>query len=344
MFRLVRLAFGSLCALLRPRAALVAENLALRHQLGVLLRSKPARPPLTSWDRALWGFVLRRFPGWHQNLVIVRPDTVIAWHRQAFRLFWRRKCESGRPSARAEIRRVIRQMATENLTWGASRIHGELLKLGFAVSERTVSRYVERIRPQPRRTGSQTWSTFLRNQAKGIVAVDLLTLPTVRFEIFYVFVILALERRRLVFANVTTNPTASWLGQQVVNAFPWDTAPKFLIRDRDGAYGEEFSHRVRSLGIRTVKTAVRAPRMNCYAERFIGTIRRELFDCVIVVSEAHARRLLREFQAWYNEDRPHLALAKDAPDGRPVEAPEMGGIVSLPRLGGLHHRYFRRAA
>ena len=200
------------------------------------------------------------------------------------------------------------------------------------------------IRPEPRRTGSRTWSTFLRNQAKGIVAVDLFTVPTVRFQILYVFVILALERRRLVFTNVTTNPTAFWLGQQTVNAFPWDTAPKFMIRDRDGAYGEEFSRRVRSLGIRSVKTAVCAPKMNCYAERFIGTIRRELFDQVIVSSEAHARRLLREFQAWYNEDRVHLALAKDTPDRRPVETPEMGEVVSLPRLGGLHHRYSRRAA
>ena len=266
MRSLVRLAYGSLGALLRPRAALVADNLALR------------------------------------------------------------------------------QMATENPVWGAPRIHGELLKLGFAVSERTVSRYVERIRPEPRRTGSQTWSTFLRNQAKGIAAVDLLTLPTVRFEILYVFVILAVERRRLVFASVTTNPTAFWLGQQVVNAFPWDSAPKFLIRDRDGAYGEEFSRRVRSLGIRTVKTAARAPKMNCYVERVIGTIRRELFDHVIVVSEAHARQLLREFQSWYNEGPVHLALAKDAPDHRPVEAPEIGVVVSLPRVGGLHHRYGRLAA
>jgi hypothetical protein len=235
-------------------------------------------------------------------------------------------------------------MASENPTWGAPRIHGELIKLGFDVSERTVSRYVERIRPEPRRTGSQTWSTFLRNQAKGIVAADLFTLPTARFEILHVFVILALERRRLVFANVTTNPTAFWLGQQTVNAFPWDTAPRFLIRDGDGAYGNEFSRRVRSLGIRSIKTAVRAPKMNCYVERFIGTIRRELFDHVIVSSEAHARRLLREFQAWYNEDRVHLALAKDAPDRRPVETPEIGEVVSLPRLGGLHHRYCRRAA
>jgi hypothetical protein len=173
---------------------------------------------------------------------------------------------------------------------------------------------------------------------ESIVAVDLFTLPTVRFQVLYVFVVLALERRRLVFANVTTNPTAFWLGQQTVNSFPWDTAPRFLIRDRDKAYGNEFSRRVRSLGIRSIKTAVRAPRMNCYAERLIGTIRRELFDHVIVTSESHARRLLREFQVWYNEDRLHLALEKDAPDHRPVEPPEMGEVISQPRLGGLHHR------
>jgi hypothetical protein len=182
MLSLIRLFLGCLVVLFRPRAALVAENLALRHQLGILLRSRPARVPLTSWDRALWAFVLFRFPAWRQSLVIVKPETVIAWHRQAFRLFWRRKSQAGRPRAHAEVRRLIRRMASDNPTWGAPRIHGELLKLGFDVSERTVSRYLERIRPEPRRTGSQTWSTFLRNQAKGIVAVDLFTVPTVRFQ------------------------------------------------------------------------------------------------------------------------------------------------------------------
>ena len=344
MLGLIRLFLGSLVALFRSRAAIVAENLALRHQLGILLRSRPARLPFTSWDRALWAFALQRFPGWRQRLVIVNPETVIAWHRQAFRLFWRRKSQAGRPRAEAEVRRLIREMASDNPTWGAPRIHGELLKLGFDVSKRTVSRYLERIRPEPRRTGSQTWSTFLRNQAKGIVAVDLFTVPTIRFQILYVFVVLALERRRLVFANVTTNPTAFWLGQQTINAFPWNTAPRFMIRDRDRAYGNEFSRRVRDLGIRSIKTAIRAPKMNCYAERLIGTIRRELFDHVIVSSERHARRLLQEFQVWYNEDRLHLALEKDAPDHRPVEPPEMGEVISLPRLGGLHHRYSRRAA
>src|SRR5664280_3655 len=180
MLGLIRLFLGSLVALFRSRADMAAENLALRHQLGILLRSRPARLPLTSWDRALWAFVLHRFPAWRQSLAIVRPETVIAWHRQAFRLFWRRKSQAGRPRAHAEVRRLIREMASDNPTWGAPRIHGELLKLGFDVSERTVSRYLERIRPEPRRTGSQTWSTFLHNQAKSIVAVDLFTVPTVR--------------------------------------------------------------------------------------------------------------------------------------------------------------------
>jgi transposase InsO family protein len=344
MLGLIRLFLGSLVSLFRPRAALMAENLALRHQLGILLRSRPARLPLTSWDRALWAFVLQRSSSWRQSLAIVRPETVIAWHRQAFRLFWRWKSQAGRPRAQAEVRRLIREMASHNATWGAPRIHGELLKLGFDVSERTVSRYLERIRPEPRRAGSQAWCTFLRNQAKGIVAVDLFTVPTIRFQVLYVFVVVALERRRLVFANVTTNPTALWLGQQTINAFPWNTAPRFMIRDRDRAYGNEFSRRVRDLGIRSIRTAIRAPKMNCYAERLIGTIRRELFDHVIVSSECHARRLLQEFQVWYNEDRIHLALDKDAPDHRPVEPPDMGEVISLPRLGGLHHRYSRRAA
>src|SRR5664280_1673689 len=206
MLGLIRLFLASLIALFRPRADMLAENLALRHQLGVLLRSKPAQLHLTSWDRALWAFVLQRSSSWRQSLVIVRPETVIFWHRQAFRLFWRWKSQAGRPRAQAEVRRLIREMASDNPTWGAPRIHGELLKLGFDISERTVSRYLGRIRPEPRRTGSQTWSTFLRNQAQGIVAVDMFTVPTVRFQILYVFVIVALERRRLVFANVTTNP------------------------------------------------------------------------------------------------------------------------------------------
>ncbi len=344
MFALIRLLTGSLIILFRSRAALTAEIMALRHQLGVYHRTAPARPHLTRWERALWALILYRWSGWRRSLIVVKPETVIKWHRRAFGLVWRWKSRGGRPNIRSEIRGLIREMARSNPTWGAPRIHAELLKLDFEVSERTVSRFLARIRPKPARPGSQTWASFLRNHAKGIVAVDMFTVPTIRFQVLYIFVVLSLDRRRLVFANVTVNPTAEWLGQQVVNAFPWDTAPKFLVRDRDKAYGFEFSRRTKGLGIREVKTAIEAPLMNAYCERLIGTLRRECFDHVIVLNERHARRLLAEFCAWYNQDRCHLSLAKDAPEHRPVEPPVMGKVVALPRLGGLHHRYTRRAA
>jgi putative transposase len=299
MLTVARLLFGSLVAFAACRAALAAEILALRHQLGVLQRSSPARPPFTSWDRALWAFVLRRWSGWRDSLVLVKPETVIAWHRRAFRLFWRRRSLAGRPTTQAEIRRLIRQMEQENATWGAPRIHGELLKLGYVVGERTVSRYLARIRPEPTTPSSQTWATFLKNHARDIVAADMFVVPAIRFQVLYIFIILGLERRRLIFTNVTTNPTAEWLAQQVVNAF---------------------------------------------AERVIGTLHRECFDHLIVLNERHAQRLLGQFRDWYNQDRVHLALGKDAPDHRPPEPLELGRVVALPRVGGLHHRYSRRAA
>ena len=181
--------------------------------------------------------ILRRWGGWKHSLILVKPQTVIRWQRRGFRLFWRWRSQAGRPTARPEIRRLIRQMAQENPIWGAPRIHGELLKLGYLLGERTVSRYLARIRPEPTKAKSQTWVTFLKNHARNIVAVDMFVVPTIRFQVLYIFIILSLERRRLVFANVTTNPSAEWLAQQVVNAFPWDRAPRFLIRDRDNAYG-----------------------------------------------------------------------------------------------------------
>jgi hypothetical protein len=203
MFTVVRLLFASLVAFAASRAALAAEILALRHQLAVLVRSSPARVPFTCWDRALWAFLLRHWSGWKDSLALVKPATVVAWHRRAFRLFWRRGSAAGCPATRAEVRRLIRLMAQENATWGAPRIHGELLKLGYVVGERTVSRYLARIRPEPTKPSSQTWTTFLKNHARDIVAVDMFVVPTIRFQVLYVFIILSLERRRLVFANVT---------------------------------------------------------------------------------------------------------------------------------------------
>jgi transposase InsO family protein len=216
--------------------------------------------------------------------------------------------------------------------------------LGFRVSERTVSRYLDRIRPTPLKENTQTWQTFLRNQAKGIVCVDLFTVQTVRFQTLYIFVILHLETRRIVGASVTRHPNSRWLGQQIINAFPWNTTPRFLIRDRDKAFGREFLRRVAGMGIEEIQTAIRAPKMNAHCERVIGTLRRECFDHVILWNERHSQLQLQEAVLYYNRDRTHMSLGKSTPVGRPVEPVESGKVIALPRVGGRHHRYTRQAA
>jgi transposase InsO family protein len=272
----------------------------------------------------------------------VKPETVIRWHRKGFKLYWTSESRSrgGRPRIDVEIRSLIHRMARENPTWGAPRIHGELLKLGFEVSEATVSRYMPRRRKPP----SQSWRTFLRNHAKDLVSIDFFVVPTVTFRILYVFLVLEHERRRIVRFNVTEGPSARWTGQQLVNAFPYDSAPKYLIRDRDKIYGAAFVRRVRAIGIEQVLTAPRSPWQNPYCERVIGTLRRECLDHMIVLGEQHLRRILRQYLDYYHESRTHLALDKDAPEPREREAADGGKVVALPMVGGLHHRYSRCAA
>ena len=231
-------------------------------------------------------------------------------------------------------------MSKANPLWGAPRIHGELQKLGIVISQATVFKYVVRLRKPP----SQTWRTFLTNHVKTLVSVDFFTVPTVTFKVLFVFVVLAHHRRRVVHVNVTDAPTAQWTGQQLVEAFPWDTAPKYLLRDRDGVYGVEFSSRVQSVGICEVKTAPRSPWQNPYVERLIGTLRRECLDHVVVLNETHLRRLLSHYLLYYHRARTHLALDKDAPEPRPVERLDQGRVVGTPMVGGLHHRYTRQAA
>ena len=226
-------------------------------------------------------------------------------------------------------------MCEENPLWGAPRIHGELLKLGFTVAQSTVSKYLLRGRRPP----SQGWKTFLRNHADGIAAVDFLVVPTVAFERLFAFVVLGLGRRKILWIGVTTNPTADWLARQITEAFPWDTATAFLIRDNDGAYGEVFTRWLRAMGIRDRPITPRSPWQNGYVERVIGSIRRECLDHVIVWSEAHLRRVLRQYTLYYNATRTHLGLRKDAPNHRPVE--RCGRIIACDFLGGLHHQYCR---
>ena len=316
------------------------ENLALRHQLYVLPRPRP-RVCVKNRDRLVWIFLSRIWRDWRKSLTIVRPETVVRWHRQGFRLYWRWKSRHrGRPRTSHEIRDLVRRMALENPLWGAPRIHGEMLKLGLDISQVTVSRYM----PRERRPPSQTWRTFLKNHATAIASIDFFTVPTATFRVLYVFVVLSHERRRVVHFNVTDSPTAQWTGCQIVQAFPWDTAPRFLLRDRDAIYGPEFLQSVSNLGVEDVRTSPRSPWQNPYVERLIGSIRRECLDHVVIVNENHLRNVLGEYLGYYSEARTHLALGKDSPEARPVEPPEAGRVVALPQVGGLHHRYTRRAA
>ncbi len=326
---------------LKSQRELALENLAFRQQLAILHR-KTKRPKLTKADRAFWVALCSLWPHWQSALILVKPETVIRWHRKDFRLYWSWKSRNrgGRPPIDAEIRTLIRRMARENPTWGAPRIHGELLKLGFEVGEATVSRHM----PLRRKPPSHSRRAFLRNHTQDLVSIDLFVVPTATFRVLYVFLVLEHERRRVVHFNVTDGPSAQWTGQQLVNAFPYDSAPKYLIRDRDKIYGAAFVRRVRAIGIEQVLTAPRSPWQNSYCERVIGTLRRECLDHVIVLGEQHLRRILRQYLEYYHGSRTHLALDKDAPEPRERESVDGGKVVALPMVGGLHHRYTRRAA
>ena len=319
------------------------ENLALRHQIGVLQRAVPKRPKLTPPDRFLWVWLCRSWSDWQSALAIVKPGTVIAWHRKGFRMFWTwkiRRGQPGRPKVPKEIRELIRTMSKVNPLWGAPRIHGEFLKLGIDISEASVSKYMRRQRKPP----SQTWRTFLDNHVRCLVSVDFFTVPTIRFRILYVFLVLAHDRRRIIHFNVTAHPTAEWTAQQLREAFPFDKLPKYLLRDRDRTFGHDFRSQVKAMGIEEVLTAPRSPWQNSYAERLIGSIRRECLDHVIVFHEASLYRHVKSFVTYYHRSRTHLSLNKDTPEPRLVQPPEAGRIVAIPEVGGLHHRYERSAA
>jgi transposase InsO family protein len=334
---------ASFLASFRSRAALQLEILALRHQIAVLQRSVKKRSKLTAADRVLWVWLCRIWSDWRSALVIVKPETVIAWHRKGFRLFWTWKTrhgQVGRPAVPKEIRDLIRQMSRENPLWGAPRIHGELLKLGIDIGQTSVGNYMVRHRKPP----SQAWCTFLENHLKTMVSVDFFSVPTIRFQILYVFLVLAHDRRRILHLNVTAHPTAAWTAQQLRDAFPWDSAPRYLLRDRDRIFGGDFTKQVQDMGVKEVLSAPRSPWQRAYVERLIGSIRRECLDHVIVFNEASLRRILRFYADYYHRSRTHLSLNKDAPEPRAAQPPEMGRVVAVPQVGGLHHRYERRAA
>lgn len=339
MLKIILLA---LVAVFRSQRQLAIENLALRHQLEVLQRNAK-RPKLTTADRTILVWLSRSLDNWKQHLTIVQPATVIGWHRLGWRLYWRRKSRrrrSGRPFVDAEVRALIRRLSIENPLWGAPRIHGELLKLGYDVAEATVGKYMAK-RPGPL---SQSWRTFLRNHGTEIVAIDFLTVPTATFRVLYVFVVLSLDRRRIVHFNVTDSPNAEWTSLQLIQAFPFDSAPRYVIRDRDSIYGEKVVTTLRALGIEDKVIGYQSPWQNGYVERAIGSIRRECLDHVIVFGERHLRRVLREYVAYYHDSRTHLGLGKDAPEPRAIQPRDAGVVVSALVLGGLHHHYWRQAA
>ena len=337
MVDVLMLLWSALTSLFRSIMRLEAEILVLQQQINVLRRNSPKRFVFRTSDRLVFVGLYRLVPGIVDALTLVRPETVVRWHRAGFRSFWRWKSRrrGGRPSVPLEIRKLIRDMSLANPLWGAPRIHGELLKLGIDVGQTSVAKYMARRRGGP----SQGWRTFLCNHADGIASMDLFVVPTLSFRLLYGFLILRHPRRRIMWLGVTASPTAEWIARQLTEACGWEAAPDYIVRDRDCAYGEAFVRRLRAMGIRDRPTAPRSPWQNAYAERLIGSIRREVLDHVVVLGERHLRHVLLSYMTYHNEARTHLSLNKDAPIPREVQG--VGRIFAKPHLGGLHHQYVR---
>jgi transposase InsO family protein len=338
MIGIVRVLIAILVVPFRSKARVEAENVALRHQLIVLQRNSRGRVRLTSGDRLFFVLLYRWFPSILQVLQIIRPETLVRWHRAGFRSYWRWKSRNrgGRPQVDTDLRTLSHQMSLANPLWGAPRVHGELLKLGIQVAQSTVAKYMVKRYGRP---PGQSWRTFQRNHMPEVAAMDLFVVPTLAFNLLYGFIILRLDRRELVWIAVTSSPTAEWIARQITEAFPWDSAPGYLVHDRDRAFGSIFLRRLRAMGIRDKPIAPRSPWQNGFAERLVGSIRRECLDHIIVFGEAHLRRVLRSYADYYNDIRTHRSLHKDAPMRRPIQ--RIGALKSHPILGGLHHQYVR---
>jgi putative transposase len=343
MIDMVALLIGAIVRFFQGRRQLLLENLALRQQLAALKRRRP-RPMLVVFDKLFWVLAQRFWSEWKQALIVVTPETVVRWHRAGFRLYWKLISKARRPIGRRQIQKQVRElifrMAAENPTWGAPRIHGELLMLGFDVSERSISRWMKRAPRDPE--PANRWLAFLWNHREAIAAMDFFTVPTLSFGMLYCFFVISHDRRQILHFNVTKHPTSFWIVQQLWEAFPFESTPRFLIFDRDGKYGVEVPTAVRSLKIRPVRTSFESPWQNGVAERWVESCRRDLLDHIIAVNERHLKRLLSEYLCYYHKDRTHLGLGKQTPAGR-VQSRNRGVVVSQTRLGGLHHRYDRAA-
>ena len=344
MIRIVLLLVDTVRALVRSRSDLVLENLALRQQVATLA-ARGGRPRIAMVDRWFWIALRRCWSRWTEVLVFVKPETVVRWHRAGFRRYWTwlsRRGRRGRPRTKESLRALIWRMATENAGWGAPKIHGELRMLGFVVSERTVSRYLPRKPARP--DAIKRWLAFLCNHRGAIAAMDFFVVPTVTFRVVYAWFAIDHARRRILHVDVTDQPTAAWVVQQLRETFGLDMTPRHLIFDRDSIFSAQVVSTVKSFGIKPTRSAYRSPWQNGVAERWVGSVRRELLDHVMVMAERHLRRLLAEYVAYYHDDRTHLGLDKETPGGRLRSAPcDMNAaVMARPRLGGLHHRYEAR--
>src|SRR6202795_4246322 len=341
MLDIIRLLVGAILRLFRTRRNLLLENLALRQQLAVLKRKHP-RPKLAAFDKLFWTAASRSWPQWKQALIVVTPDTVTRWHRAGFRLYLRLISKNRKPVGRRqtprEVRQLIFSMVVENPTWGAPRIHSELLMLGFDVSEPTISRWMKRAPKDPEPV--KRWQTFLRNHREAIAAMDFFTVPTITFGVLYCFFIIGHGRRRILHVNVTKHPTSGWIIQQLREAFPFEAPQKYLIFDRDQKFGFEVIAALKATRIIPKQTSFRSPWQNGVAERWVGSCRRDLLDQIVSLNERHLKRLLSEYVRYHHEDRTHLGLEKGTPEGR-IRSEASGRVLSQERLGGLHHRYNR---
>jgi len=337
---------GALRDVTRSRRELIAENMLLRQQLVVAAR-RVKKPRFAARERGLLVALAHVVPQWRDAVLLVRPETILRWHRASFRLFWRARSRASMrsvPTRRAppETVELIRRLAKENTLWGAERIRGELLKLGIHVAKRTVQKYMRQVRgPRP---WGQSWSTFLENHLHQIWACDFLQLYDIWFRPTFAFFIVELGSRKVVHVGVTRSPSATWVAQQLPSATPFATGPRFIIRDNDDKFGPDFERAAEAAGIRVLRTAVKAPRMNSFCERFLGSVRRECLDHVIVLGEAHVHRVLREYCfAYFNHARPHQGIGQLVPIGSSSAGAGSRPVTGRAVLNGLHHDY-RRAA
>jgi transposase InsO family protein len=328
--------------LFSSRRDLLLENLALRQQLSVFKQKLPL-PRFAATDKLFWVVLKRFWEGWSRALILVQPETVVRWHRAGFKLYWtwlsRHRRPAGRKCVSRELRALIFRMVNENRPWGAPRILGELKMLGFDVSERTVLRWMRKKPRNPEPT--KNWVAFLSNHREAIAAMDFFTVPTLNFGLLYCFFVISHDRRRILHFNVTKHPTSAWVSQQLREAFPYASAPKYLVFDRGANFHEEVIETVKNFGIQPTRTSFRSPWQNGVAERWVGNCRRDLLDHVIVLNERHLKRLLNEYVRYYHDDRTHLSLAKETPLAREAvrRSDVESRIIAIPKLGGLHHRY-----